>query len=243
MQAEKAKGFVDPEMTDRINKAIKERYKTKAKFAAIIGATYEAVRLWCDGQSKPSSDFLASIAKNTTISVDWLLTGKEPLSSRPPQIIIQQSPHLKTFHRDFAMDNYIPVKLLKDAVAAGNPSEINEKDIAGWVLIYADKQWSPGDPENYTCCHVRGRSMYPILNDGDIIAINHSEKDPKKLDKKMVAFRQDGGATIKWLKVLPNNVVVGVPENKDDFDSVVSLRGEEINTGIIGKVAWWWAKR
>ena len=221
----------------RVGEKIKS--KKNMDIALALGVEPQVSSNWKSKDRKTIPwEILFAFCQKNNISFDWLLTGKEPLSSRPPQIIIQQSPHLKTFHRDFAMDNYIPVKLLKDAVAAGNPSEINEKDIAGWVLIYADKQWSPGDPENYTCCHVRGRSMYPILNDGDIIAINHSEKDPKKLDKKMVAFRQDGGATIKWLKVLPNNVVVGVPENKDDFDSVVSLRGEEINTGIIGKVAW-----
>lgn len=75
MQENNAKSFVDPEMTERLKKAIAEKYKSKSAFAKLIGATYEAVRLWCDGQSKPNADFLRAIAKNTTISVDWLLTG------------------------------------------------------------------------------------------------------------------------------------------------------------------------
>ncbi len=59
----------------------------------------------------------------------------------------------------------------------------------------------------------------------------------------MTAFAKDGGMTIKWLNVLDDGIVVGVPENKDDFDALVHLKEKEINTGLIDKIAWWWAKR
>lgn len=77
MQEENAKSFVDPEMTNRLNAAIREKYKSKKDFANVIGATYEVVRLWCKGKSKPNADFLREISKKTVISVDWLLSGKE----------------------------------------------------------------------------------------------------------------------------------------------------------------------
>ncbi len=70
--------------------------------------------------------------------------------------------------------------------------------------------------------------MSTILKTGDIVAIDHSIKDPHELDKKMVAFLKKGGIAIEWLKVLEDGIVVGVPENKDDFDSVVHLKGKEI---------------
>lgn len=83
-----------------------------------------------------------------------------------------------------------------------------------------------------------------FLSDGDIVAIDHLGKDPGQLDKEMVAFRVGGGVTIKWLKFFADQeLVVGVPENKDEFDTVVTLKGEEIDEGIVGRVAWWWAKR
>lgn len=77
MQDKNAKSFVDPEMTVRLDKAISENYKSKSDFAGVIGATYEVVRLWCLGKSKPNADFLREISKKTSISVDWLLSGKE----------------------------------------------------------------------------------------------------------------------------------------------------------------------
>lgn len=36
---------------------------------------------------------------------------------------------------------------------------------------------------------------------------------------------------------------MGILENKDKVDNVIALYGEEIDTGIVGKVAWWWLNR
>ena len=192
----------------------------------------------------PSTETLIRISNEFNASVDWLLTGKEPTPAAPPQLTIQTVPRFKRFAKSFAFEEYIPIRLLGGSVAGGAPSEVREEDIAGWALIYASRDWMPTDPENYTCVHVNGKSMYPVLTDGDIVAIDHSEKDPAKLDGKMVAFRVNGGATIKWLKYDKNEgVVVGVPENKDEIDHLVILKGNEINEGIVGLVRWWWAKR
>ena len=145
---------------------------------------------------------------------------------------------------------YVPVRLLKDAAAAGPPAEINESDVEGWALIFADRAWMPHNPQDYTCVHVRGNSMYPVLADGDLAAIDHAEKpreekDLINLNGKMVAFRVNGGVTIKWLKYIPDQMtVVGIPENKDELDHVVVLRKNDIYDGIVGLVRWWcWSER
>lgn len=210
------------------------------KVAEALGVNPQAVSNWRNRSTIPWSA-LFKFAMDNNLSLDWLIAGKE--RQHEPPLIIQETPRLKAFHRQFAYDNFIPIPLLKDSVAAGEPMAVNEQDLEGYCLIYADKEWMPNKPEHYTCCRVTGESMHPILKTGDIVAIDHSIRDPYELDKKMAAFSKNGGVTIKWLKVLNDGIVVGVPENKDNFDSVVYLKGKEINTGIIGKIAWWWAKR
>ena len=135
------------------------------------------------------------------VSIDWLLTGEDPPSTAPPQLTIQTVPRFKSFAKNFAFEEYIPIRLLGGSVAGGAPSEVREEDIAGWALIYASRDWMPTDPENYTCVHVKGKSMYPVLTDGDIVAIDHSQKDPTKLDGKMVAFRVNGGGNHQMAEV------------------------------------------
>jgi len=222
-----------------------ERLKTAigklATFRKKTGFSDQTIRTWTEKGQMPGIDKLAIICKITGRSADWLLFGKEAES---PELSIQTTPRLQAFHKDFAYDNFIPVKLLRDPVAAGSPAIVRDEDVEGYCIIYADKAWMPGNPEDYTCCRVNGSSMSPVLEAGDIVAIDHSQKDPVQLDKKMVAFRDGEGVTIKWLKVLSDKkMIVGVPNNKDEFDSVVVLRDEEADNGIVGKVAWWWAKR
>jgi len=65
-----------------------------------------------------------------------------------------------------------------------------------------------------------------------------------RLNGKMVAFRVDGGVTIKWFKFIEDKeIVVGIPENRNEVDHLVALRGDQINEGIVGCVRWWWSKR
>lgn len=215
----------------------------------------------------PSSDKHASLKLQVKIAneigydyLDFISLGRkilkgEPLGAsaepvEPPSLEVKVSNHFKGHVKDaIANGTYVPVRLLKDAVAGGAPSEIREDDVEGWVLIYADREWMPNAPDHYTCAHIRGGSMFPVLSDGDIVAIDHAAKpndlkDLERLNGEMCAFKVNGGVTVKWLKWIPEKeMVIGVPENKEEFDHMVVLKGEEINDGIIGKVAWWWAKR
>lgn len=233
------------EFTERLLQAIADTGLDKPAFAEKSKVGYSTLMTYfrrVNYGRVPEWDQLVKISEASGKTIDWLLTGKEPPQANP-QLVVQETPRLKTFHRDFALDNYIPIRLIKDAVAAGTPREINEYDVDGWVLIYADKTWMQHNPENYTCCRVRGSSMTPILTDGDIVAIDHADRDPRKLERKIVAFRKNGAVTIKWLKTLPDGLVIGLPQNPHDVDAIIALKAQEIETGIVGRVAWWWAKR
>lgn len=198
-------------------------------------------------------------ALRKSISIDWLLTGQEPPHrSHPPEITFQpilprgvvSEDHMGLLRWVDLGGDYAAVPLLKDAVAAGPPSAIRDDDIQSWAIIYKDRYWMPGQPQNYTCVRVAGKSMYPVLDDGDIVAIDHSEaikadlEALKHLNRRIVAFRTDSGITLKWLVYKEEEeVVLGVPENKEELDTTIILRGPDINTGIVGLVRWWWSKR
>ncbi len=131
--------------------------------------------------------------------------------------------------------NYVPVPVLSDAAAAGHPREINEADVDGYALIQYG--WCP-DPADFTCLRVHGDSMNPILHDGALVAIDHSQRDPLRLHQKMVAARTpDGGVTIKWLERTVGGPLRLVAENKS-YDPVVLPVTEE--NPILGMVSWWW---
>ncbi len=210
------------------------------ELAKKLGVDRGTVSKYRKGQTRLSLSMIMEVADETGASLDWLLAGK---TTEPQVLEIRTSEKMKTSDRDLGGGSYVPVKLLKDEISAGTPAEIRDHDIDGYCLMYADKTWMLGDPEQYTCCRIKGDSMYPILSDGDIIAIDHSQKDPHRLHKKMAAFRYEGGASVKWLSYAKKGIVLGVPENKESIDTSICLIGEDIDRGIIGKVAWWWSKR
>lgn len=126
---------------------------------------------------------------------------------------------------------------------------MNESDAESWAVIYKDKKWLPHGAENYRGISVRGKSIYPIPDNSDIAAIDHSAQPTdlehvQRLNGKIAAFRVNGGVTIKWLKYMEKKgMVLGVPENREELDYMVALQGEEINQGLVGQVRWWWSKR
>lgn len=224
-----------------------DRRQLKRKpFAKSIGIDDGQLRHLISGKARWNATYLEKIAEGLGIGPEELIN---PACRRPAPMPILKIDHLDRF-RKFEEDaplsehHYVAIRLLKDKVAAGVPTEINEGYVDGWALIYDSKEWLPHDPENYTCAHVTGDSMLPVLAPGDIVAIDHVDKNPETLNGKMVAFQDNGGVTVKWLRYYPENqLVVGDPENPARIDTRVILVGEDINRGIVGKVAWWWAKR
>lgn len=68
----KAKKLVNPEITERIKSVIG---KDKKAFAAKVGISYEAIRLWCKGNFFPGGDHLIKIKEKTGVDINWLLFG------------------------------------------------------------------------------------------------------------------------------------------------------------------------
>ena len=220
------------------------------EFADKIGEVQPNVSRYESG-TEPKFTYLSKIANTFGHKVMWLLTGQEPLQQEnAPEIVFQTKDRGQIKPMTDLEGNYLAVPLLADRVAAGAPADVNEADVESWAIIYKDRTWMPGRQGDYTCVRVQGRSMYPVLDNGDIVAIDHSaardcdREALLRLDGHMVAFRIDGGVTIKWLKYFPEqHLVIGVPENRDEMDHAVSLQGSKIAAGIVGLVRWWWSKR
>lgn len=224
-----------------------DRRQLKRKpFAKSIGIDDGQLRHLISGKARWNATNLEKIAEGLGIGPEELIN---PSCKRPapmPILKIEKVERFRKFEQQAPLteNHYIPIRLLGDKVAASVPMEIDEDDVEGWALIYDSKEWLPHDPENYTCAHITGDSMLPVLAPGDIVAIDHAERDPEFLNNKMVAFQDNGGVTVKWLRYYPEKqLAVGDPENPARIDTRVVLLGEEINRGIVGKIAWWWAKR
>ena len=185
---------------------------------------------------------LEQIGADTGIVLDALLparrgSGRQAPLPAPGLRVIPSADWSDRFRALEGLDHYVPIPLLRDAAAAGSPREISEADMEGYALIqYA---WCP-NPADFTCVRIRGDSMSPILHDGALVAIDHSQRDPLALHQKMVAARLDDGITIKWLDRQPDGTLLLVPENKNH--PPIPLPRTRTNP-IVGLVSWWWNRQ
>ncbi|MGH9804500.1 MAG: S24 family peptidase [Candidatus Acidiferrales bacterium] len=231
---------------------------SQEQLARRIDVTKKTVAEWEQGRQPPSPERLLQLAKlappgdirhwftrhallrigaEANLVLEALLDGRTggpgPLAAGELRVVAPAdlSERLRALE---GLDHYAAVPLLRDAAAAGAARAISESDIEGYVLV--PYGWCP-DAQNFSCLRVRGDSMTPILNDGAIVGIDRTQRDPAMLQQQMVAARYEEGVTIKWLERQPDGALLLVPENKS-YATLLLPRAAA--NPIIGAVSWYW---
>jgi len=102
-------------------------------------------------------------------------------------------------------------------------------------MIAAPAFWCP-NPVQTTCLRVKGTSMSPLINDGDVVAVDASQTNPKELNRKIiVAWHRENGLSLARF-VSADGVHLLESENRDY--SPVSV-DKDRKWQIVGKVLWW----
>jgi SOS-response transcriptional repressor LexA len=132
----------------------------------------------------------------------------------------------------------VGVPLLRDAAAAGSPRMIEQAEVEDTLVI--PRRWCP-HPENTTCIRVSGRSMYPVLDDGYIVAVDTFLVEFSHLVERMVAARDpEGGITIKWLRKVGDDYMLIPQHTSPEYPPALISR--EPGWKIVGEVIWWIGK-
>lgn len=222
---------IDPKKEWGLQKRIAETLKVKDSI----------IQSWFS-RSFPSPESLLKIYESLNISPNELLGIQE---IKPKEFIARieiRKEKEKRMLEETEGNNYIENFVLipiAGKISAGTPREV-EEDPDGVAVIY--KGWAM-NKENFTAVKVRGDSMAPMIPDGSLVGIDHSQRDPRVLNGKVVALRKGNEATIKRLRVIDNEMLIGEPDNKEWSKEIVVLRGKEMNDAIIGKVVWWWGRQ
>ena len=181
---------------------------------------------------------LERIGADDRLVSDALFSGKRVRGRQAPLPgegvrVIASADLADRFRALEGLNDFVPIPLLKDAAAAGSPREISDADLDGYALLHYSSCPNPAD---FTCIRVRGDSMAPILHDGALVAIDHSQRDPLALNQKMVAARTADGVVVKWLERSPDGLLRLVSENKSH--PPIELPRTHTNP-ILGLIAWW----
>jgi SOS-response transcriptional repressor LexA len=115
--------------------------------------------------------------------------------------------------------------------------EISENDIEGTCLIHASKLRRGGE---YQAIKVKGDSMIPVLSDGDIVAVDVKQRNPRDLNNKIVVAKvSEQEVTIKLLKVFPGQFrfIALNPEYEQNHPPLITPAKDDV---LLGKVVWAW---
>jgi SOS-response transcriptional repressor LexA len=211
---------VRPEIGKRIRELRKRLNLTQEGLAAHCKVHQGMIARWESGELQVPGDALVIIGR---------------LASEPDKWWWWQLIGLK--EEDFgsvrAEGRYALVPLLKEAVAAGTGRIVTEKEIDSYLTF--PKEWLPA--RNVTALKVKGDSMSPIIEDGYIVLVDTSQRDPGRLIGSMVAAREDDAVTIKWLRK-EGKFYQLVPQHTSVRHPVRILTPDQ-DFGIVGRVIKW----
>ena len=199
---------------ERLKAARKAKRYSQAEVSKMLGVTQQAVGKWETGRSTPDPQTVARLAEILETPADVLLgLLQEPGSTA--------AVGRNAFSR--YTESQIPVV---GTVRAGYGALAFEED-------YGQEYARVKDPANYFYLVVRGDSMEPRMQDGDL-ALVHRQDTLENGDLGVLIYGDEGEGTLKRY-IQRGNCVVLQPFNPAYHEMVI--KGEELNhLHIAGRV-------
>jgi SOS-response transcriptional repressor LexA len=239
------------EWVRRIQQLRKRLSLNQSQFAALLKYSPMAISRWEKGTHEPTAEAyvqMGNLADEKGSSWFWARAGLESagLSRMLPKAILDMVdfPEFEFViagsggKRAKTKTKLVAIPVL--AVHAGTHGEKGDQilDLAGAEvseIIAAPVLWCP-NPATTRCLRVRGSSMSPTIEDGDVVVVDSAQNDPKQLDGKIVvAWHKGTGLTLSRFLMM-EGVQLLESENRDY--SPISLARDR-NWRIVGRVLWW----
>lgn len=174
---------------ERLKQLRKSRKLTQADLAKLLNVAQSTVGNWESGTREPDVEMIRRIADAIGIPVERFFS--EAKDSTPE--------HSNTVQLAQTGVRMIP---LYESAAAGFGAYANSTAV-GCVPCYIESEW---EAENSIAVKIKGDSMYPKIEDGDIVIIC---KDMGYEDGKIVVARIDeDDAVVKRLRLYPSKLVL-----------------------------------
>jgi len=173
-----------------------------------------------------------------TSDVLQVLPARETLQRRQPKLEIVVAGSGKKTGRRLGNVRLVAIPLLPVHAATRGEKGDHHTDlnhVTSEEIIAAPQMWSP-HPDETRCLRVKGSSMSPWIDDGDIVAVDTFETDSSKLNGKIVvAWSNEHGLSLARFRRVDGMETLE-SENRE-YEPVVF--GKDRKWKIIGKVLWW----
>lgn len=204
-----------------------------------IGVALSTLQAWENDEREPTASHVLKLSIYLDTSVEWLLTGSSagllPTVISPSQ---GKGTALDVQGNTVDLDEFVFVPRYDVAAAAGYGAW--NDDEAPMFTVSFRRYWVVNhlktDPSQLSVISVRGDSMEGVLNDKDLILINHQDRDPRE---GIYVLRIDGQLLVKRVQRLPASQLRVTSTNPAYEPFTIDLENIPGDFDIVGKVVWY----
>ncbi|TKI08630.1 LexA family transcriptional regulator [Martelella alba] len=213
------------------------KFKSTSAFASAAGVSPSGINRLLDG-GYPTLPILLALAKAGGVSVEWLSTGGNSLTTKN-QILTNDSTAITDVKgNEVDLSEFVFVPRYNVSAAAGYGAW-NDDETPMFTVSFR-RYWVThhlkADPAKLSVISVCGDSMEGVLNDKDIILVNHEDKDPRE---GIYVLRIDGQLLVKRVQRFPGASLRVSSTNPVYEPFVINLNDIPSDFDVVGKVVWY----
>jgi phage repressor protein C with HTH and peptisase S24 domain len=219
-------------------------HESRPAIAEKLGVSVVTIQNYENDQRDPPSSFMVRFAQLTGASLLWLLEGTGPEMKGGTANLHQATkdapvPHIccDTLGNPVDLSEFVFIPRYNLRAAAGHGAAVaGEKPM---FSISFRRYWIDNylriDPKDLSVLSVKGDSMEGVLNDRDVILVNHADTSPTS---GLYVLRIDGDLLVKRVQKLIGGRIEVKSANEAYSPFVVDTNAPGGDFAVIGRVVW-----
>lgn len=213
-------------LADRLRELAYDKSMNLKEFCSYVGVSYRTIQNYLAEKSSPNAQVLELLNAKVGVSANWLIFGIEP------KYVDAECESTKNgAHED---SEFVQIRRHQVEASAGNGSEVASEDAAQSYAF--NRKWLGKrglKPDTLSVISVRGDSMEPDLNDGDLVLIDLANTDLS--DGKIYAVQYSGNLFVKRIQYVPGDTVRLVSRNAQ-YAPIEIKTPEADGVRVVGRV-------
>lgn len=221
-------------LADRIRITREKAGLSQQQLAEKVGVSQQAVAKIERGDTiQPRK--IKQLALCLGVSVNWLQYGDVEENAEESGLIVKEWENTAPDPILFAQ---IPVLDIELSAGNGCEAEVIESEDSTYPLRREELRSAGVSAADAKIVRILGNSLYPVLTNGDKVAVDTSQKNPIR-DGDLYALRDGVLLRVKILVTLPDGGLILKSYNKDEYpDEILTYEERRARVHVIGRVFW-----
>ncbi|KAG0165745.1 hypothetical protein DFQ28_010009 [Apophysomyces sp. BC1034] len=206
--------------------------------ASVAGVSDDMLRRYVRGDSKPTFEVIAKLARAAGVSLDWIASGEDvTAASAKSGEAVQACACIDTLGNLVDLEEFVFIPRYNVKVAAGHGQAVTDAPPKHTMAFrrYWIENYLRAKPADLSVLSVKGDSLQGMLNDRDVILIDRSQTSGAA---GLYVLRIDGDIIVKTLQRLPDGILEVSSANPAYKPFTVNMAKPPSDFAIIGRVVW-----